>query len=146
MQEALDRFRGLGDDRWQARTLIGIADTIGHQQRFTEAETHLETAAAVYDRISDVPGQARVARSAGILHRATQRWSDSVRAFERSQALFTSLGDQVWQARAIAGRARTEHARGDEETARQLRHHAQELCRAAGATTDLEVEAWLHEW
>lgn len=145
LRDALSRFRVLGDDRWQARTLISLADTIGHQSRWTNAAEHLQAATTIYDRISDAPGRARVLRSLGILHRAQQRWPDSLQAFERSQALFTTLGDEVWQARAIAGRARTQQARGDESWP-ELHDQAQQRCLAAGATTDAQVENWLHEW
>ena len=145
LRDALDRFQHLGDNRWQARTHVSVADTIAHHGRWAEATEHLQAAAAIYDRIGDVPGRARVHRSKGILLRQQRRWDESHEAFQAAQDSFISLGDQVWQARTIAGAALTRKAQGDDS----WRGHHQDAirqCRRAGATSNTQAEAWLHEW
>lgn len=143
--DALRRFRELGDERWTARSLHSLADTIRHGGEWARATGYLEEAMATFSRIGDTPGQGRVWRSFGILHRDQQRWQESLDALERSEALFAALGNDVWLARALAGRARTERAAG-RDCGRSLLEEAERICRAGGALTRSQVEDRLREW
>jgi tetratricopeptide (TPR) repeat protein/transcriptional regulator with XRE-family HTH domain len=143
--DALRRFQDLGDERWTARTLAGLADVMRQRQEWAQAIEYLETALKTYCKIKDMPGQARACRSLAILYRDQQQWPNSINAFERSEALFASLGDQIWMARAMAGRAATQRSAGDGSW-RRLQSEAEDICRASGATSDEQIDVWLHEW
>ena len=145
LSDALRRFRELADERWIARTLTGLADVARQRREWTPATQHLDTALKTNRKINDAPGQARVLRSLAILYRDQQQWPESVDAFERSEEIFARLGDQVWVARVKAGRAATQRLAGDNSW-RRLRAEAEDTCRANGATSEGQVEVWLHEW
>lgn len=125
---------------------MSIADTIGHERGWEEAGAHLKMATDILRQIGDLPGQARVLRSYGLFHRGQRRWPQAVEALRESRAMYESLGDRAWAARAMAEEAAVHQARGEDEQSRDLRRRAETLCRECGAGSDDEVATWLTEW
>ncbi|MBD3140737.1 ATP-binding protein [Microbispora bryophytorum] len=146
LEDALARFQELEDRRWQARSRMSIADTIRHAARWEEADAHLKAASEILQEIDDCPGQARVLRTFGLFHTGQRHWKQAIEAYQESRTIYESLGDRAWAGRTMAEEAAVHQAMGDEETWRDLRRRAEQICRDCGARTDDEVGLWLTSW
>lgn len=144
LAEALSLFGALGDDRWAARTRLSIAALHRRQERWSEACEHAGSALDTFSKIRDRPAQGWALRELWIALREQGHYREASEALTESERLFADLGDQLWQARALACHARLDQRRGQDCAARLSRATA--LCHQEGITSDAEVSWVLSEW
>jgi hypothetical protein len=75
------------------------------RRQWAEARQHLGTALDVYREIGDRPAEARALHECGLLLRDQGDVDDAGQAFDASQAIFAALGDAIWTARVLVGKA-----------------------------------------
>lgn len=144
LKQALSIFTRLGDERWAARTRLSMAGLLRRQDKLDEAARHADSALQTFRMIPDRPAQGWALRELGIVLREQGRHRDADDALAEAERLFDELGDRLWQARALASRARLNSR--DSGLKDVMLDRAVELCHRDGVTDDEKVRWILSEW
>jgi tetratricopeptide (TPR) repeat protein len=145
LESALAIFRRIDDRRWEARTKLSLADMHRRQRRRSLAQPLISSARDFYVAIGDKPAEGRALRAEGLLLRDSGEADAALVAFEKSQAIFESLGDDLWVARTLIGQASV-LGEGDAERRSSLREQAHRICAELGVADEQTRERWLAEW
>jgi tetratricopeptide (TPR) repeat protein len=140
---AFSIFQDIGDRRWEARTHVSIAGLCRRRRQWAEGEQHLDAAIKTFRAIDDQPGEARALREIGLLLRDKGDLEGCGPALDASQAIFAELGDALWTARVLAGKAVLEGLRGGDPE--PLARQAEAACRQRGVSEE-NVASALREW
>ncbi|MFQ5747170.1 MAG: tetratricopeptide repeat protein [Gemmatimonadota bacterium] len=112
-----------------ANNLGALANLKGRRM---EALSYYNLAVALYEKLGDVRGLARVFQNQGMSFRDLDRLEDSIGAFQSASELARTFGFTSVVAMAVVGRGEVELRRGDSDLAWRLAEHGLELAREIG--------------
>ncbi|WP_046468871.1 AfsR/SARP family transcriptional regulator [Allosalinactinospora lopnorensis] len=131
-QAALETAGQLGDPAVQALARLGLGMSSSAAGHFTEGQTHLERAAALFDRTGDAEGQGQAHYR---LAKTWERQGDHHRALwhaERALELYRLAGQRLWEAKSLSAVGGCHAQLGDHDQAHRYCEQALALSRAEG--------------
>jgi tetratricopeptide (TPR) repeat protein len=132
LRQAIPLWQKVGDKRWQAFTLYGIARIYSDLGEKQQALNYLNQSLPLSQEASDKEGEASILNNIGLVYSDLGDYQQALNNFNQSLPLWQQVGNKAGEATTLTGIGAIYHALGDKQQALNYYNQSLPLRRQVG--------------